>query len=59
MTLNIREKDALHLACAIQSKADCFITTDKKILNKKVKEIDILNPIDFVRRYYSENRNGT
>jgi len=59
MTLNIREKDALHLACAIHAKADCFITTDKKLLNKKIDNMDILNPIDFVRRYYSEHRNGT
>ena len=52
--LNIREKDALHLACAMRAKADCFITTDKKILNKNLKNPDILNPIDFVRRYYCE-----
>ena len=57
MTLDIKEKDALHLACALSANSDCFITTDKKILNKNLEGIDILNPIDFVRRYYSENRN--
>jgi len=59
MALKIREKDALHLSCAMFAKADCFITTDKKLLNKNIGEIDILNPIDFVRRYYSENRSST
>lgn len=59
MDNNIRAKDALHLACAIRAKADCFITTDKKLLNKRLSEIEILNPIDFVRRYYNENRHGS
>ena len=33
MVYGIREKDALHLACAIKSDPDYFITTDKKLLN--------------------------
>jgi predicted nucleic acid-binding protein len=57
MTLKIKEKDALHLACAVFAKANCFLTTDKKLLNKNFRETEILNPIDFVRRYYSENEN--
>jgi hypothetical protein len=28
-----------------------FITTDKKLLNKRVDGITIVNPIDFVGRY--------
>ncbi|MDR1054152.1 MAG: PIN domain-containing protein [Planctomycetaceae bacterium] len=47
----LRSVDASHVACAIYSNADFFITTDKKILNKKVVEIQIINPIDFIRRY--------
>ena len=52
MDLGIKLKDALHIGCAIQTDADFFITTDKKLLNKPVKEISIINPIDFLRRYY-------
>lgn len=55
MSLNIKEKDALHLSCAIHANADYLITTDKKILNKVIGRISILNPIDFLRRYYNEN----
>jgi predicted nucleic acid-binding protein len=51
MTLGIRTKDATHLACAITANADFFITTDKKLLNKCVDGITIVNPIDFVGRY--------
>jgi predicted nucleic acid-binding protein len=46
----IKPKDALHLACAIAGKCDFFITTDR-IFHKKtlyLKEISILNPVDFV-----------
>jgi len=52
MKLGIRLKDALHIACAIQAGASFFVTTDKKLLNKCVKGTSILNPIDFLRRYY-------
>jgi len=52
MKLGINLKDALHIACAIQAGADCFITTDKKLLNKTMKELSILNPVDFLRRHY-------
>jgi len=54
MALGLRQKDASHIACALYSKADCFITTDKKILNKSVSGLHIINPIDFVRRYFNE-----
>ncbi|AEF85452.1 conserved hypothetical protein [Treponema primitia ZAS-2] len=52
--LGLRQMDASHIACAIFTKADVFITTDKKILNKSVKEIEVLNPIDFIRRYFHD-----
>ena len=50
----LRQKDASHIACAIYAEADFFITTDKKILNKQVTGINLINPIDFVRRYLNE-----
>jgi len=51
MKIGLRQADASHLACAIHLGADCFLTTDKKVLNKQIHGIEILNPIDFVRRY--------
>ena len=50
----LRQKDASHIACARYAGADFFITTDKKILNKPVQDINLINPIDFVRRYLNE-----
>ena len=50
----LRQKDASHIACAIYAGADYFITTDKKILNKSVQGIILINPIDFIRRYLNE-----
>jgi len=52
--LGIRTKDALHIASAIKADADYFITTDRKLLNKNIEGIIIVNPIDFLRRYYYE-----
>ncbi|MDR2705008.1 MAG: hypothetical protein LBC02_04435 [Planctomycetaceae bacterium] len=51
MEMNIRHKDALHIAAAIVSDVDFFITTDKRLLNKNILETIIVNPIEFVRRY--------
>ena len=53
--LGIKTKDAMHIACAIAANADYFITTDKKVLNKTVQGTEIINPMEFIRRAYSEN----
>ncbi|MEE9344943.1 MAG: PIN domain-containing protein [Methylococcales bacterium] len=47
----IRKLDALHLACAIQAKADFFLTTDDGILKKagKIDNIQITDPVGFVK----------
>ena len=50
-SFNFRSKDALHIAAAIHSQCDYFITTDKKILNKKVDGIIMVNPLVFVKEY--------
>ena len=49
MALGLRQMDASHIACAVFLGADCFLTTDNKILNKQVTGIQVMNPIDFVR----------
>jgi len=51
MMLGLRQMDASHIACAIYLDADYFLTTDKKVINKPITEISVLNPIDFVRRH--------
>jgi predicted nucleic acid-binding protein len=47
--LGIMPKDALHIACAVQTNCRYFITTDIKLLKKKVDGIKIITPIDFIR----------
>lgn len=41
VTIGLKSKDALHIACAIEGKAEYFLTTDDKILKKgkHIKEI--------------------
>jgi len=60
---NIRVKDALHLACAIYSQCDYFITCDDKLirtissneanLNQILKSTKLMNPVDFLRKELS------
>lgn len=46
-----KTKDALHVATAIEGKADYFLTTDDKLLSavKRSKMIKALNPIDYIK----------
>ena len=55
MKLGLRQKDGVHIACAIEAGADYFITTDKKILNNSVESILLVNPIEFIRGFYDAN----
>lgn len=48
LSKGIKAKDALHIASAVCSGCDYFITTDKRLLNAVIKEIKICNPIDFI-----------
>ena len=46
----VKSKDALHIACAIEGKAEYFLTTDDKFLKKlaKTKELIVINPVNFI-----------
>ena len=55
MRLGLKQDDASHIACAILSGADYFITTDKKILNKTISEIQVVNPMTFIERCNDAN----
>jgi predicted nucleic acid-binding protein len=46
--------DALHLSCAINAKANYFITVDDGILRYKTEEINILDPIMFIKYFESQ-----
>ena len=51
----LRKIDALHVACAIHSGCDSFITTDDGILNKSetINDITIDDPIGFIKKELS------
>lgn len=59
MQFGIKSKDALHISSAIFAKADYFITTDKCIIrkSKQIKDIRVINPIDFIKELENENEN--
>ena len=44
----LKAKDAIHIACAIDSGCEYFLTTDIGILKKSIEEINVVNPIDFI-----------
>lgn len=48
--LGVKSKDALHVACAIEGKAEYFLTTDDKLLKKLagIRELIVINPINFI-----------
>ncbi|MCL2120063.1 MAG: hypothetical protein FWH27_16725 [Planctomycetaceae bacterium] len=50
MQLGLKQADASHIACVALSHADYFITTDKRILNKNITEIRVVNPMTFIER---------
>lgn len=49
--IGVKAKDALHVASAIEGKAQYFLTTDDKILKKLLNftEIKVIDPIEFVK----------
>jgi predicted nucleic acid-binding protein len=56
-SLNVKPKDAAHLACAIESKCNYFIATDYPLVRKAAlfSDISIINPINFIlemEKYY-------
>ena len=55
--IGLRTKDALHLACAIISGCEYFLTTDDKIINKQnlIADLILIDPIGFIREAYNDN----
>ena len=48
MKTGIKTKDALHVSCAIEGKANYFVTTDIRLLKYSSDEVKIINPIDLI-----------
>lgn len=46
-------KDAIHVACAVEIKADYFITCDDRLM-RQAKKLDLalvlMNPVDYIRQ---------
>lgn len=55
MKLGLKQADASHIACAILSHADYFITTDRRVLNKDIPGIRVVNPMTFIERELHAN----
>jgi predicted nucleic acid-binding protein len=51
----IHPKDALHIACAIESGCDYFITTDGGLTKKTIPGIVIINPARFITEETDED----
>ena len=49
MKSGIKAFDAVHVACAILAECYYFITTDKRLLRYKTDQIELLNPIEFIK----------
>ena len=44
----VKEKDAFHVASAIYSDCDYFISTDKRLLKYHTDRIKLVTPVEFV-----------
>jgi len=55
MQNGLKQKDASHIACAVYGEADYFITVDKKILNKHIRDIFVIDPVNFLRRLQNDD----
>lgn len=53
--IGIQKIDSLHIACAVFSKCDYFLTTDDKILQKaeQIGYIKVNDPIGFIKEVLS------
>jgi len=49
MERGVKLYDSLHVACAYFGECDYFLTTDKLLLNKRITEVRVCNPVDFIR----------
>jgi predicted nucleic acid-binding protein len=55
----VKTKDALHVASAIEGKANYFLTTDDQLLSAANRSgmIKALNPVDYIKVLENDNSN--
>jgi predicted nucleic acid-binding protein len=56
MRAGVKMLDAAHIAYAIISNCDYYISTDKRLLKYKTDRIKLLNPIEFVKIWKGDSR---
>lgn len=49
MKTGVKYKDACHVACAIMSDCEYFLTTDRRLLKYRTDKLKMMNPLDFIR----------
>ncbi len=49
MKTGVKYKDACHVACALMAECEYFLTTDRRLLKYKTDELEMMNPLDFIR----------
>lgn len=55
MRTGVKEKDAIHAACAIPAECKYFITTDDRLLKHKNDKVTLIAPCEFIRMLEVEN----
>ncbi len=53
--MGLQKIDSLHVACAIQSKCDYYLTTDDKVIKRsdQISDIHVTDPIAFIKEVLS------
>ncbi|MBO4374292.1 MAG: PIN domain-containing protein [Lachnospiraceae bacterium] len=54
MADGIKEKDAFHIASAIYSGCEYFISTDKRLLRFRTDKIRLVSPVEFISELEAE-----
>ena len=47
----VKTADAYHVACAILSGSDYFLTTDDRLLKYKTDKLKLVDPTEFIRNW--------
>jgi predicted nucleic acid-binding protein len=50
--IGVKMFDSLHVACAIYMNCDYLITTDERLLKKRITIMQLIDPIEFIKKEY-------
>ena len=51
----VKPADAIHTACAILTDCDYLLTTDDRLLKYRSDQIEVIDPIEFIKRTGGDN----